>query len=328
MSRTVYFRDRPVGDDHAVYIMAEIGIKDLKATASAVIDEVEGGSAYVVTKRGRPVARLVAITDEPAARRTVGSVQLIAEDDEEHRAKGEALFPEHKSLDFLMARKAVMDAAHWSALYQQMPYVKGGGVFRPSEWPRYDNFEDLYTGRRANEELVATAIHVDTAQKTKEINDWSVFSVFGIGRSGDVYLLDMARGKWEGPELRKVALSIWDKWKFRHKKLPVCRGLFIEEAASGTGLVQDMIRYTKAPVTGIRRTVDKATRALDAQPFCATGRVWLPHDAQWMKDFLSEVEAFSLDDGHLHDDITDTMMDAVSHWVAKEHSMLDLFGEA
>ena len=45
------------------YDMAEIGIKDLKATASAVIDEVEGGSAYVVTKRGRPAAVLMPVDE-------------------------------------------------------------------------------------------------------------------------------------------------------------------------------------------------------------------------------------------------------------------------
>jgi len=43
--------------------MPEIGIKELKATASAVIDEVEGGSAYVVTKRGRPAAVLLPIDE-------------------------------------------------------------------------------------------------------------------------------------------------------------------------------------------------------------------------------------------------------------------------
>ena len=43
--------------------MAEIGVKELKATASAVIDEVEGGAAYVVTKRGKPAAVLVPIED-------------------------------------------------------------------------------------------------------------------------------------------------------------------------------------------------------------------------------------------------------------------------
>lgn len=43
--------------------MAEIGVKELKATASAVIDEVERGVAYVVTKRGRPAAVLVPIEE-------------------------------------------------------------------------------------------------------------------------------------------------------------------------------------------------------------------------------------------------------------------------
>jgi prevent-host-death family protein len=45
------------------YEMAEIGIKELKATASSVIDEVEGGSAYVVTKRGRPAAVLMPVDE-------------------------------------------------------------------------------------------------------------------------------------------------------------------------------------------------------------------------------------------------------------------------
>lgn len=43
--------------------MAEIGIKELKATASAVIDQVEGGAAFVVTKRGRPAAVLLPIEE-------------------------------------------------------------------------------------------------------------------------------------------------------------------------------------------------------------------------------------------------------------------------
>ena len=43
--------------------MAEIGVKALKATASAVIDEVEGGAAFVVTKRGKPAAVLLPIEE-------------------------------------------------------------------------------------------------------------------------------------------------------------------------------------------------------------------------------------------------------------------------
>ncbi len=43
--------------------MAEIGIKELKATASQVIDAVESGAAYVVTKRGRPAAVLLPVDE-------------------------------------------------------------------------------------------------------------------------------------------------------------------------------------------------------------------------------------------------------------------------
>jgi prevent-host-death family protein len=43
--------------------MAEIGIKELKANASAVIERVGDGAAYVVTKRGRPAAVLLPVEE-------------------------------------------------------------------------------------------------------------------------------------------------------------------------------------------------------------------------------------------------------------------------
>jgi prevent-host-death family protein len=43
--------------------MAEIGIKQLKNTASKVIEDVEAGERVVVTKRGRPAAVIISIED-------------------------------------------------------------------------------------------------------------------------------------------------------------------------------------------------------------------------------------------------------------------------
>ena len=43
--------------------MGEIGIKELKNTASRVIDEVEAGERVIVTKRGRPAAVIMSIED-------------------------------------------------------------------------------------------------------------------------------------------------------------------------------------------------------------------------------------------------------------------------
>src|SRR5262249_50759377 len=53
----------------------------------------------------------------------------IAEEDEKNRRKGEALFPEHKSLQFLMERRAVMTQGGWESEYQQNPIMVGGGMF-------------------------------------------------------------------------------------------------------------------------------------------------------------------------------------------------------
>jgi prevent-host-death family protein len=62
--------------------MAEIGVKELKATASAVIDKVEGGTAYVITKRGRPAAVLLPVEDAEDA--------VLANADEYVRIRREA----------------------------------------------------------------------------------------------------------------------------------------------------------------------------------------------------------------------------------------------
>jgi prevent-host-death family protein len=43
--------------------MAEIGIKELKNTASKVIEEVGAGERVIVTKRGRPAAVIMSIND-------------------------------------------------------------------------------------------------------------------------------------------------------------------------------------------------------------------------------------------------------------------------
>lgn len=43
--------------------MAEIGIKELKNTASRVIDDVEAGERVIVTRRGRPAAVIMSIEE-------------------------------------------------------------------------------------------------------------------------------------------------------------------------------------------------------------------------------------------------------------------------
>lgn len=102
------------------------------------------------TRFSEKAAMLIVLTrwhlDDPVGRlRTelgdqlkVLSYSAIAEQDEPHRKEGEALFPEHKSLEFLEKRKRLMPIGDWLALYQQRPTASEGEVFEPDKAPIVD----------------------------------------------------------------------------------------------------------------------------------------------------------------------------------------------
>src|SRR5262249_38329958 len=66
-----------------------------------------------------PVGRLIERYPEAKILR----YPAVAEEDEKNRLKGEALFPQHNSLAFLMERRAVMTQASWESEYQQNPII-------------------------------------------------------------------------------------------------------------------------------------------------------------------------------------------------------------
>ncbi|MDP2290327.1 MAG: type II toxin-antitoxin system prevent-host-death family antitoxin [Actinomycetota bacterium] len=47
--------------------MASIGVRELKQNASQMVSKAAAGESLVVTDRGRPVARLVPLLDDPLA---------------------------------------------------------------------------------------------------------------------------------------------------------------------------------------------------------------------------------------------------------------------
>ena len=244
------------------------------------------------------------------------------------RRAGEALHPERWSLARLaIIQKVTVALGIWDALYQQHPTVKGGDIFKAKWFPRYDKFSDLYVPGANDNAIYATAIHGDTALKTGTQHDYSVFSVWGIGKY-DIYLLYVHRGKWEAPELRKEARAVWSMWRGQAHKRPPCRGMYIEDKASGTGLIQDLRRGTQnIPITAVQRNKDKLIRAFDAAPHVQAGHVWLPQSAPWLDDFINEVIAFNKSFTHAHDDQVDTFIDAVNTWIGKGKTIWDLIDE-
>ena len=62
-----------------------------KQQCLALLDEVARTKVgLVVTKRGKPVARVVPVTEEDRGRPTLGSVTLLATDDADYFSTGEA----------------------------------------------------------------------------------------------------------------------------------------------------------------------------------------------------------------------------------------------
>lgn len=198
--------------------------------------------------------------------------------------------------------------------YQQSPTAMGGNIIKSAWFPKVSVIPLLKY----------RLVYADTAQKTKERNDFSVFQCWGMGTDKKIYLLDQIRGKWEGPELKKQAIAFWAKHKsteshsqlFWYKNgefvLGSLRQLKVEDKASGTDLIQSVkLPPHSIPVIGIERNKDKLTRVMDAQPYLEAGFVCVPGEAPFTSSFLQECEAFTADDTHAFDDQIDPMVDAV-----------------
>jgi predicted phage terminase large subunit-like protein len=217
------------------------------------------------------------------------------------REPGEILFPERMPPDFVQQCKD-SGSLTWNALYQQRPTAKGGSLIRTSDFGSYSVIP----------QLEYRYIIGDTAQKQGEHNDFSVFEEWGKGKDGNIYLLDIIRGKWTAGELKAHASAFWTKCMARDAKLMgKLRRMCIEDKSSGTGLIQELqAKGKKIPVKAIPRIRDKHSRFMDIQGYIEGGFVYLPSDAAWLSSFLMECEG-TTSQWKSHDDQIDPMIDAI-----------------
>lgn len=217
-----------------------------------------------------------------------------------------ALWPAKHSLATLkvMAAKA---AYIFSGQYRQKPSPPGGGILKGAWFGRY----------KVLPRIKFRKIYVDTAQKTAERHDYSVFEVWGQGEDGNIYLIDLKRDKWESPELRKNAKDFWIKHKACDAHLMgALRQMRVEDKASGTDLIQSLKtdRQCPIPIYAQQRNTDKVVRVGDAAPYIEAGFVFIPDPdlgCAWVSDFVTECESFTSNDSHAHDDQIDPMCDAI-----------------
>ena len=113
-------------------------------------------------------------------------------DDLYHRQAGELIQPERQDEVILTAQQRLLGSMGFAAQYQQNPMPADGNAIR-REWLRY--YETVPA-------LDLTMVSWDTASTLHADSDWSVGTVWGL-KGSDVYLLDVVRGRYEMPDLRR-----------------------------------------------------------------------------------------------------------------------------
>lgn len=211
----------------------------------------------------------------------------------------------------------ITNAFKFQSQYQQEPIALGGSVIK-GEWFGYYSVNVKYDYKKI-------VIAADTAIQAKEHSDYSCFLVGGVTQNNHLHILQMAHGKWEYPDLKSVALSVYNNWQF-DKRTTSASAFFIEDKASGQQLIQDYKRLG-LPIRPIEVTKDKLTRVEEVLDYIAAGLIELPDSRSYGNNnvLISECEAFSRDMSHTHDDCVDTLVHLINNTIARrEVSILEV----
>lgn len=213
---------------------------------------------------------------------------------------GEASYWEFKEPRRVLHTLSENDNNTYMAQYQQNPSPEGG-VLIMKEW-----FRDFGT---LPEKLTNFRITADTAISAKKSADNSVF-ILSAECSGNLYILDVIKGKWEMPQLISNAINFVSSYKTRYPNT-LFKGVFIEAKASGQSLLQTLRQNTKLPVIDVQPGGDKVLRVQQCLPYMQSGRVYLPTEATWKAEFLDELARFTPTMSHKHDDQVDALVYAM-----------------
>jgi predicted phage terminase large subunit-like protein len=218
----------------------------------------------------------------------VVSLPAIAEQDESFlietpygprrftRTAGGILHPARESRRTLTNIRRTIGEYNFAGQYQQAPAPAGGGLIN-KEWfktygsdDRGDSFDQIVQSW-------------DTANKVSELNAYSVCTTWGI-KGSRIYLLHVLRRRMEYPDLKRAVIS--------QARIYGATVVLIEDQASGTQLIQELIRDGLHSVRKYKPEHDKVMRLRAQTATIENGFVFLPREAPWLADYLHELITF------------------------------------
>ncbi|CAB4128099.1 hypothetical protein UFOVP270_42 [uncultured Caudovirales phage] len=220
-----------------------------------------------------------------------------------------ALYPEAFPKESLLIKRD-KDPYVFASQFQQDPVPAGGALFR-RDW--FHILDD-------EPEVLCTFITVDTAETSKNWNDATVFSFWGIyeivnfgKKTGELGLhwLDCLEIRVEPKDLRDSFISFYvDCTRYRVPPLLAA----IEKKSTGVTLLSTLREMRGLTIREIERTRasgSKTQRFLEIQPYIASKYVSFTQDAPHVEMCISHMTKITANETHRHDDIADTASDAI-----------------
>ena len=209
----------------------------------------------------------------------------------------EPVWPEYWGKEELEKVEATLPVSKWNAQWMQNPTSEEGAIIKREWWRVWDA------------DWIPPLQHViqsyDTAFMKKETADYSAITTWGVFKPSEdepvnLILLDAIKGRYEFPELRRLAL---DQYKYWNPETVI-----IEAKASGLPLTYEL-RQMDIPVTNFTPSKgnDKHVRVNACAPLFESGMIWAP-EQKFAEEVIEECAAFPFGD---HDDLVDSMTQAV-----------------
>jgi predicted phage terminase large subunit-like protein len=123
----------------------------------------------------------------------------------------------------------------------------------------------------------------DTANKATELSDFSVCTTWGV-KDKNLFLLAVFRQRLEYPALKRAVRE--------QQSLFAANEVLIEDKASGTQLIQELVTDGFYGVTRYQPTMDKIMRLHAQTALIENGFVYIPETAPWLAEYLHEMTVF------------------------------------